>query len=183
MQDDDITKIGSLRAKLLSFSLNEKVICIVFSVVAVFVVLLSFWYSCTNMNNIEHVVYTFAVAAQCSGALVLLLEVFGESEKKQILRTLGNSSLRGEHSGNSVPTEIIRIKASEIASKKASAVILLAGYATAFAANAPESSIEALVSFILSTVGIILVVQSYAIWKMIKFQGENINLNEFYNSK
>ncbi|WP_417332566.1 hypothetical protein [Gordonibacter urolithinfaciens] len=42
---------------------------------------------------------------------------------------------------------------------------------------------EALLSFVSATVGIILVVQSYAIWTMIKFQGETINLNKFYKDK
>ena len=70
-----------------------------------------------------------------------------------------------------------------IASKKASAVILILGYAAAFAANSPNPSMEALLSFVSATVGIILVVQSYAIWTMIKFQGETINLNKFYKDK
>ena len=78
---------------------------------------------------------------------------------------------------------LVRIKASEIASKKASAVILILGYAAAFAANSPNPSMEALLSFVSATVGIILVVQSYAIWTMIKFQGETINLNKFYKDE
>ena len=45
MQEDDITKLGSLRAKLFSTSFNEKVVCTIFSLVAVVVLLLSIWYS------------------------------------------------------------------------------------------------------------------------------------------
>ena len=56
-----------------------------------------------------------------------MLEVFGESEEKQLRRTLGTPVLLREVSEDSVPTELVRIKASEIASKKASAVILILG--------------------------------------------------------
>ena len=183
MQEDDITKLGSLRAKLFSTSFNEKVVCTIFSLVAVVVLLLSIWYSYSQLGNAENVVHIFAIAAQCAGALVLVLEVFGESEEKQLRRTLGTPVLLREVSEDSVPTELVRIKASEIASKKASAVILILGYAAAFAANSPNPSMEALLSFVSATVGIILVVQSYAIWTMIKFHGETINLNKFYKDK
>ena len=182
MQEDDITKLGSLRAKLFSTSFNEKVVCTIFSLVALIVLLLSIWYSYSQLGA-ENVVHIFAIAAQCAGALVLVLEVFGESEEKQLRRTLGTPVLLREVSEDSVPTELVRIKASEIASKKASAVILILGYAAAFAANSPNPSMEALLSFVSATVGIILVVQSYAIWTMIKFQGETINLNKFYKDK
>ena len=183
MQEDDVTKLGSLRAKLFSTSFNEKVVCIIFSLVAVVVLLLSIWYSYSQLGNTENVAHIFAIAAQCAGALVLVLEVFGESEEKQLRRTLGTPVLLREVSEDSVPTELVRIKASEIASKKASAVILILGYAAAFAANSPNPSMEALLSFVSATVGIILVVQSYAIWTMIKFQGETINLNQFYKDE
>ena len=181
MQEDGITKLGSLRAKLFSTPFNEKVVCTIFSLVAL-IVLLSIWYSYSQLGA-ENVVHIFAVAAQCAGALVLVLEVFGESEEKQLRRTHGTPVLLREVSEDSVPTELVRIKASEIASKKASAVILILGYAAAFAANSPNPSMEALLSFVSATVGIILVVQSYAIWTMIKFQGETINLNKFYKDK
>ena len=175
MQEDDITKLGSLRAKLFSTSFNEKVVCTIFSLVAVVVLLLSIWYSYSQLGNAENVVHIFAIAAQCAGALVLVLEVFGESEEKQLRRTLGTPVLLREVSEDSVPTELVRMKAS--------AVILILGYAAAFAANSPNPSMEALLSFVSATVGIILVVQSYAIWTMIKFQGETINLNKFYKDK
>ena len=45
MQEDDVTRLGSLRAKLFSTSFNEKVVCTIFSLVAVVVLLLSIWYS------------------------------------------------------------------------------------------------------------------------------------------
>lgn len=180
MQEDDITKLGSYRAKLLSTSFNEKVICTVFSIAALLALALGVWYSYVQLDNVEHVVHVFAIAAQCAGALVLLLEVFGESEEKQIRRMIGTPLHRGEVPENAVPVEIVRIKASEIASKKASAITLLVGYATAFAASAPESSFAALSSFVIDTAGIILAVQSYAIWKMIKFQGETVDLSKFY---
>lgn len=147
MQEDDITKLGSLRAKLFSTSFNEKVVCTIFSLVALIVLLLSIWYSYSQLGA-ENVVHIFAIAAQCAGALVLVLEVFGESEEKQLRRTLGTPVLLREVSEDSVPTELVRIKASEIASKKASAVILILGYAAAFAANSPNPGMEALLSFV-----------------------------------
>lgn len=93
------------------------------------------------------------------------------------------SFLSGRYPAVKVRKKLYVTKASEIASKKASAVILILGYAAAFAANSPNPSMEALLSFVSATVGIILVVQSYAIWTMIKFQGETINLNKFYKDK
>lgn len=183
MNDDEITKLGHLRAKLFSRSFNEKAVCIIFNVAAIAVLALGLWCSYAQLKTTEHVVYIFAVAAQCAGALVLLLEVFGESEEKQLRRMLGTPTLWEELSGDLVPVEILRGKVSEIASKKASAIILLVGYAVAFAVNAPNPSIESLPAFALLIAGIILTVQSYAIWKMIKFKGDYINLDEYYNGK
>ena len=74
---------------MFSTSFNEKVVCIIFSLVAVVVLLLSIWYSYSQLGNTENVAHIFAIAAQCAGALVLVLEVFGESEEKQLRRTLG----------------------------------------------------------------------------------------------
>ena len=182
MQDDEITKLGSYRAKLLSTSFNEKLVCVIFSMVALIVLLLSFWYSYMQFDSVEYVVHIFAVAAQCAGALVLLLEVFGESEEKQLRRMIGTPLLQREYPEGSVPVELVRIKASEIASKKASAITLLIGYAAALAANAPEPSIEALLAFVFTTAGLVLAVQSFAVWKMLKFQGESISVDEFYDA-
>ena len=53
MQEDDITKLGSLRAKLFSTSFNEKVVCTIFSLVAVVVLLLSIWYSSSQLGKAE----------------------------------------------------------------------------------------------------------------------------------
>ena len=183
MKDNETTKLGYFRAKLLSFSSNEKAVCAIFNVAAIAVVALSLWYSYTQLKTIEYTVYTFAIAAQCAGALVLVLEVFGESEEKQLCRALGTPILWGELSGNLVPVGKIRSKVSEIASKRASAVILLIGFAIAFVVSAPDPSTEALCAFASLIVGIIMTVQSYAIWKMIKFKGDNINLKEFYSKK
>lgn len=183
MKDNKITKLGYLRTKLLSLSSNEKVAGIIFIVAAIVVVTLSLWYSYAQLKTVEYTIYTFAIAAQCAGALVLVLEVFGESEEEQLRRALGTPMLWGELSGDLVPVGKIRSKVSEIASKRASAVILLIGFATAFVVSAPDPSIEALFAFIVLIVGIIMAVQSYAIWKMIKFKGDNINLKEFYSEK
>lgn len=183
MQDDEVTKLGSYRAKLLSTSFNEKLVCVIFSMVAVIILLLSFWYSYMQFDNVEYVVHLFAVAAQCAGALVLLLEVFGESEEKQLRRMIGTPLLHGQYPVDKVPVEIVRIKASEIASKKASAITLLIGYAAALAANAPEPSIEALLAFVFTTAGLVLAVQSFAVWKMLKFQGESMSIDEFYDKE
>lgn len=183
MKDNKITKLGYLRTKLLSLSPNEKVVCIIFNAVAIAVVTLSLLYSYAQLKTIEYTVYTFAIAAQCAGALVLVLEVFGESEEEQLRRALGTPMLWGELSGDLVPVGKIRSKVSEIASKRASAVILLIGFATTFVVSGPDPSTEALFAFIFLIVGIIMAVQSYAIWKMIKFKGDNINLKEFYSEK
>ena len=58
MQEDGITKLGSLRAKLFSTPFNEKVVCTIFSLVAL-IVLLSIWYSYSQLGA-ENVVHIFA---------------------------------------------------------------------------------------------------------------------------
>lgn len=183
MDSSNVNKLSLIRAKLLSFFSNERKAAILLTIIAGVILLFGFGYASICFNDAESVMYIFAIAAQCAGGLVLLLEVFGESEEKQLREAFGTAVLWGELEGSLVPVKKVRGKVSEIASKKASAVILFVGYAFGFMLTAPNQNLDAFYAFILFTVGIILSVQSYAIWKMIKFEGDNINLNDFYSKR